>query len=75
MVALSESVTFTIPRSAVGDMLSLSASMIDRMHELLERNTDGRLSPLEEEEELQTLVQMSQFGQIVSLALQAQLKP
>ncbi|HET6248064.1 MAG TPA: hypothetical protein VFE47_10235 [Tepidisphaeraceae bacterium] len=74
MVALSESVTFTIPRSAVGDMLSLSASMIDRMHELLERNTDGRLSPLEEEE-LQTLVQMSQFGQIVSLALQAQLKP
>jgi hypothetical protein len=74
MVAPSESVALTLPCSAVDDVLSLSAALIDRMHELLERNTDNALSPLEQEE-LETLVQMAQFGQIFSMALQTQLKP
>ena len=65
-----EVVTLTFPRSAIGDVVALSASLTDRMHELLERNTDGGLSAVEREE-LKTLVQVAQFGQIVSMALQA----
>lgn len=54
--------------------MSLSAKLTDRMHELLERNTDGALSAIEQAE-LETLVQMSQFGQIVSMALQSATRP
>jgi hypothetical protein len=74
MVAPSESITFTLPRSSVGDVLTLSASLLDRMHDLLERNTDNAL-PAVEREELEILVQMAQFGQIVSMALQSQPNP
>jgi hypothetical protein len=74
MVAPNESVTLTLPRSAVDDVLSLSAKLTDRMHELLERNTDNALSPVEQEQ-LETLVHMAQFGQIFSMAVGAQLKP
>lgn len=49
-------------------MLALSESLTERMHELLERNTDGLLSPTELEE-LQTLVRISQFGQILAMSL------
>jgi hypothetical protein len=38
------------------------------MHRLLERNTEGALSPVEREE-LEKLVEMAQFGQLVSMAL------
>jgi hypothetical protein len=38
------------------------------MHALLERNTDGELSSTEKAE-LKALVQMAEFGQIVSMAL------
>lgn len=69
-----DAVTVTLPRSAVGDVLSLSAALLDRMHDLLERNADGVL-PAVEREELETLVQMAQFGQVVSMALRAQAKP
>ena len=64
-----DAVTLTLPRSAIPDVLSLSETLLDRMHELLERNTDGRLSPVEREE-AETLVLMAQFGQLVSTALQ-----
>lgn len=70
----AEPVTFTLPRSAIPDVVSLSANLLQRMHALLERNTDGELSPVEREE-LDTLVQMAQFGQIVSMALQLPDKP
>lgn len=43
------------------------------MHELLERNTDGKLTALERAE-LETLVQMAEFGQILSMALQPTVK-
>ncbi len=66
--------TLTLPRSAVGDVMALSATLLDRMHHLLERNTEGSLSPVEREE-LETLVHMAQFGQIISAALQLQGKP
>jgi hypothetical protein len=74
MSAVPAEVTLTLPRSAVGDFVSLSARLLDRMHELLERANDEHLSPVEREE-LETLVQMAHFGQIVSMALQARNQP
>jgi hypothetical protein len=69
-----EPVVLTLPRSAVTDVLTISASLLDRMHELLERNTDGSIAPIEREE-LETLVQMAEFGQILSAAVRAAGKP
>jgi hypothetical protein len=70
----AEAVTLTFPRSVIGGVMSISAKLVDRMHELLERNTDGSLSPLEREE-LETLVQMAEFSQLLSTALAAQARP
>ena len=58
----------------MSDIVSLSADLTDRMHDLLERNTDDRLSPVEKRE-LETLVRVAEFGQIISMALQAQDSP
>jgi len=66
-----DSVTLTIPRSAVSDVRSLTGALLDRMHELLERNTEGTLTEVERES-LETLVQMAQFGQLIASALDAQ---
>lgn len=74
MATTTDAVTLTLPRSAVPDVLSLSGALLDRLHELLERNTDGALSEAERRE-LETLVQVAHFGQIVSLALQPSAKP
>ena len=70
----SGDVTLTFPRSAVGDFVTLSERLLERMHELLERGADDRLSP-DQREELDTLVQMAHFGQIVSMALQGRNSP
>ncbi len=70
MLAL-ESVTLTFPRSVVSDVRALSGSLLDRMHDLLERNTEGTLTDIERES-LETLVQMAQFGQLIVTALDAQ---
>ena len=69
--AVSDPVTLTVPRSAVPDVRSLSAAMLDRMHDLLERNTDAPLVGVEREE-LELLVELAQFGQIVSMGFDAQ---
>ena len=66
-----ESVTLTFPRSAVADVRSLSGALLDRMHELLERNTEGTLTDVERESR-EMLVQMAQFGQLLTAALDAQ---
>jgi hypothetical protein len=71
MAVANECITVTLPRVAVGGVLSLSNALLERMHEQLERNTDGALSGFELEE-LAALVDMAQFGQIFSMALQAQ---
>jgi hypothetical protein len=63
-----DAITLTLPRSAIPDVVALSEALLDRMHELLERNTDGRLSPVEREE-VETLVLMAQFGQLISTAV------
>ena len=69
MSAPIEAVTFTIPRSLVPELPTLAKSLIDRMHRLLERNTEGTLAPTEREE-LETLVRMAQFAQILAMAAQ-----
>ena len=70
----ADAITLTLPRSAIADVVSLSDTLLDRMHELLERNTDGGLSPVEREE-VETLVVMAQFGQLVSMALRRPNQP
>jgi hypothetical protein len=69
MSTTADAITLTFPRSVLPDVVSLSSALLDRMHELLERNTDGALSEIERQE-LETLVQMAQFGQIVVAAIQ-----
>ena len=70
----ADPITFTVPRSMASDIVQLSAELMDRMHQLLERNTDGQLQPAEKAE-LETLVRMAEFGQIVSMALHPQSTP
>ena len=64
----ADPITFTLPRTLADGIAELSADLTDRMHHLLERNTDGQLGTLEIAE-LETLVRMAEFGQIVSMAL------
>ncbi|QOV89197.1 hypothetical protein [Humisphaera borealis] len=66
--------TFSVPRKVLSDIAVLSDELTDRMHELLERNTDGLLSEIERKE-LNTLVNVAQFGQIIALALQPPSNP
>jgi len=68
MSSVADPVTLTVPRTILAEVVALSAELTDCMHALLERNTDANLSATEREE-LQTLVQIAQFGQIVSMAL------
>jgi len=69
MTQAIDPITFSVPRAVLSDISRLSVELTDRLHELLERNTEGKLNPTEAAE-LQTLVQMAQFSQIVSMALQ-----
>ena len=69
MSAAAENLVLTIPRAVVPDLPSLSQALTDRMHGLLERNTEGTLSA-PEREELETLVEMAQFAQILVMAAQ-----
>jgi hypothetical protein len=64
-----ENVVLTIPRAFIPELPSLSQALTDRMHGLLERNTEGTLAATEREE-LETLVQMAQFAQLLTLAAQ-----
>ncbi len=68
MIQSADPITLSVPRKVLTDIVQLSAELTDRMHALLERNTDGALGPIEKAE-LETLVRMAEFGQIVSMAL------
>lgn len=65
-----ETITITLPRHVVEQISSPSTALLGRMHELLERNAEGSLTPLEQEH-LETLVLLVQFSQIVSAMLAA----
>ena len=69
MVQAVDPVTISVPRKVLSEIVQLSAEFTDRMHELLERNTNGTLAA-SEKAELETLVRVAEFGQIVSMALQ-----
>jgi hypothetical protein len=68
MGAAAENLVLTIPRAAVPALPALSRGLNDRMHALLERNTEGALTATEREE-LETLVEMAQFAQILAMAV------
>jgi hypothetical protein len=65
----SDVVTITLPRSIVPELPTFAHALNDRMHDLLERNTEGTLSE-SERAELESLVQMAQFAQILTMATQ-----
>lgn len=44
MKATAESLTLRIPHTVVAALLSLSEGLLTRMHDLLERNSEGQLS-------------------------------
>ncbi len=69
MSAPLETVVLTLPRAFLPELPTLARGLNDRMHALLERNTDGALAPIEREE-LETLVEMAQFAQILAMAAQ-----
>jgi hypothetical protein len=69
MSAAAETLVLTIPRAIVPELPVLSQGLTDRMHALLERNTEGTLAAIEREE-LETLVAMAQFAQILVMAAQ-----
>jgi len=62
-----ESITLTIPQSVAAELSKRAAGWNDRMHELLERNTDGALNA-PEHRELEALVLLDQFAQILAMA-------
>lgn len=74
MIQAADPVTLSVPRAVLSGIVSLSAELTDRMHELLERNTNGELNAIEKAE-LESLVRMAQFGQIVSMALECKGSP
>jgi hypothetical protein len=60
-----------VPRTLADSLLILSAGLQDRMHSLLERNTDGELSA-DEKSELTALVHVAEFEQIVLAAVKTE---
>lgn len=72
--ALAETITLRLPRFAMEALPSLSDDLSRRMHHLLERNTDNALSSVEHAE-LETLVQMAQFAELLATAAQLASSP
>jgi hypothetical protein len=69
MGSSADVVTITLPRSIVPELPTFASALNDRMHGLLERNTEGTLSE-SERVELDSLVQMAQFAQIFTMVTQ-----
>lgn len=69
MSAPADVVTITLPRSLLPELPAFASALDDRMHELLERNTEGTLGDAERAE-LESLVRMAQFAQILAMAAQ-----
>ena len=67
MSAPTDLVTITLPRSIVAELPTFAGALNDRMHALLERNTEGTLTDTERLE-LETLVEMAQFAQVLATA-------
>jgi hypothetical protein len=63
-----DSITVTLPASVAMQVPALAKPLVDRMHELLERNTEGQLSAIERDE-LEGLVRMAEFAELVAAAV------
>ncbi len=74
MTQAADPISFSVPRDVLTDIKQLSPELLDRMHELLERNAGGSLTTTEAAQ-LQTLVRMAEFSQIISMALEAPNRP
>ena len=70
MLQTADPITISLPRDLLADIAHLSDDLIDRMHELLEKNTDGKLAHVEKRE-LGALVRLAELAQIASTALLA----
>lgn len=69
MIQAADAITVSVPRAVLTDIVELSAGLTERMHELLERNTDGGLTPVEKSE-LESIVRIAELSQIASMVLQ-----
>ena len=65
----ADPITLTLPASVAGAIPSMAQRLVDRMHELLERNTDGQLTS-HERDELESLVDIAQVAQVFAAAVQ-----
>ncbi len=68
MTEIADPITVSVSRGLFSDIVQLSAEFTQRIHELLERNTDGHLTSIEKSE-LEALVRVAEFGQIVAMAM------
>jgi hypothetical protein len=69
MIQAADPISLMMPRALASEIIELSSDLTDRMHELLERNTDDLLTPVEKAE-LRKLVSITEIGQIVAAAMQ-----
>lgn len=74
MSPISDPVTITVSKALLAELEHISEPLVDRMHELLERNTDGLLTE-GEKAELERTVQLVEIGQIFSMALHPKSAP
>ncbi|MGA2230080.1 MAG: hypothetical protein ABSH22_04060 [Tepidisphaeraceae bacterium] len=74
MLETAGPISISLPRDLLADIAQMPDDLIDRMHELLEKNTDGLLNSAEKSE-LSKLVRMAELGQIVSMALEVPSQP
>jgi hypothetical protein len=65
LVQATDPVTISVPRKILASIVELSSEMTDRMHQLLEKNTDGDLGA-HEKAELESLVRIAELGQITA---------
>jgi hypothetical protein len=63
-----------LPRSFANQMSVISSQLTDRMHELLERNTDGALTE-PEKQELEAIVNLAHMSEFFSMACDAATHP
>ena len=67
-ITASDTVSITLPRKLAATLVHHSPAVVDWMHHLLERNTDGLLNPTEQAE-LEALVELAQVKQLLATAL------
>jgi len=66
--------TITVPRPVLEGLSGISATFADRMHELLDKNSEGTIS-MEEKRILEMLVKVAKLDQVVTLALEISSRP